>query len=113
MDYILNNIEAIRKEKGYKQEFMAQKMGVKQNTYSTYISAGSDIPFSRLSVIADIFEMPIIDIITYPEKYVPISIAKKECEKCTEKDRAIKNLNDYIEILKNNTNGHQRKTPIQ
>jgi DNA-binding Xre family transcriptional regulator len=74
MKYILKNIEAIRKEKGIKQTVIAEQLGIKQNSYSSYITRNEDIKFSLLSRIADKLEVSVVDIITYPEKYVPASV---------------------------------------
>ena len=41
--------------------------------------------------------MNVIDVITYPVKYVPQA---EICEKCQEKDKIIQNLNELIEVLK-------------
>ena len=49
MESILKNIEAIRKEKHIKQEVIAAELGIKQSSYSSYITRESDITFSRLS----------------------------------------------------------------
>jgi transcriptional regulator with XRE-family HTH domain len=95
---ILENIEAIRKERGIKQSVIAEQLGVKQPAYSNYINRSTDIWFSKLSQIANIFEMPVIDIITYPQKYV-IETAQIACKDCEQKDLTIKNLNNYIKIL--------------
>lgn len=97
METILQNIEAIRKEKGITQEVIAEMLGKKQNTYSQYITRSTDIPFSRLSQIADKLNVRVIDIITYPKKYVPET---EKCTGCKEKDLIIKNLTEYIEMLK-------------
>ncbi|MDR1683384.1 MAG: helix-turn-helix domain-containing protein [Candidatus Symbiothrix sp.] len=35
---ILEKIETIRKEKGIKQSVIAEQLGVKQNTYSQYMT---------------------------------------------------------------------------
>ena len=93
----MENIETIRKKKGLKQEVIAEALGIKQSAYSNYIRRESDIPWSRLLQISNIFEMDVIDVITYPVKYVP---AVEECQRCKEKDKIIENLNDLIEVLK-------------
>lgn len=98
MENILNNIEVIRKEKRIKQEVIAAELGIKQSSYSSYITRESDITFSRLSHISDILSVSVIDIITWPEHYVPES-SVKHCESCTEKDITIANLNKYIKTL--------------
>lgn len=96
---ILKNIEAIRKEKRLKQELIAQELGVTQAAYSNYVNRNMDIPFSRLSQIANILKVDVVDIIKYPEHYVPESSLTDDCEVCKEKDAVIRSLNRYIEIL--------------
>ncbi|MBR5354551.1 MAG: helix-turn-helix transcriptional regulator [Alphaproteobacteria bacterium] len=93
---IQRNIEEIRKKKGIKQATIADVLGVGQSAYSNYISRNSDIKFSLLEKIAEILQVPVIDIITYPEVYVK---GQKKCEGCEERDKTIQNLNKYIEIL--------------
>ena len=100
MNEIIENIEEIRDKKGYKQAYMADKMGVTQGAYSNYVNRSQDIPFNRLKQIANIFDCSVVDIITYPEKYVPESEIKKDCEICDRKDKIIQNLTEYIEVLK-------------
>lgn len=97
MKEILKNIEHIRKEKGFKQAVLAEMLGVKQNTYSQYITRNDDIKLSLLSQISDKLGISVIDIITYPDKYVPET---DRCTQCKTKDEIIKNLNEYISILK-------------
>lgn len=97
MENILKNIEAIRKEKRIKQEVIAAELGIKQSSYSSYITRESDITFSRLSHISNILGMSVIDVIAWPEHYVPESAVR--CEGCLEKDRTIMHLNKYIEML--------------
>ena len=70
MGNILENIEALRKEKKLKQAVVAAELGVKQPAYSNYITRNNDIAFGKLSRIADILGEPVINIITYPKKYV-------------------------------------------
>ena len=98
MEVILKNIEAIRKQKRIKQEVIAQELGIKQSSYSSYINRNRDITFSRLLQISNILGVSVIDIITYPEKYVREE-TKKTCKDCMEKDRIILHLNKYIELL--------------
>jgi transcriptional regulator with XRE-family HTH domain len=93
---ILENIESIRKEKGVKQAVIAEALGVKQPAYSNYITRSDDIYYNRLSQIANVLGISVVDIITYPEKYVSET---ESCEKCREKDDIIKNLNEYIKVL--------------
>ncbi len=97
MEKILENIEAIRQQKGIKQEVIANALGIKQPAYSNYINRESDITWSRLLQISNILEMDVIDVITYPVQYAPIV---EQCQNCKEKDKIIQNLNEYIEVLK-------------
>ena len=101
MEEILKNIECLRREKGIKQTVIAEELGVKQNTYSQYITRSTDIPYSRLSRIADILKVSVVDIITYPVKYLP---EQESCLKCIEKEVVIKNLNNYIGLLEKQLN---------
>ncbi|MCR5040074.1 MAG: helix-turn-helix domain-containing protein [Bacteroidales bacterium] len=101
MEKILEKIELIRKEKGIKQEVLAEILGIKQPAYSNYISRESDITWSRLLQISNAFGMDVIDVITYPVKYIP---SAEQCESCKEKDKIIQNLNEYIEVLKKRNN---------
>lgn len=97
MEKILENIEAIRKQKGIKQEVIAEALGIGQSAYSNYINRESDITWSRLLQICNILEVDVIDVIKYPIPYAPMV---EQCQGCKEKDKIIQNLNEYIEILK-------------
>lgn len=101
MEKILQNIEAIRKEKRIKQSVVAEALGIKQPAYSAYINRDSDPTYGKLLHLSNIFGVSVIDIITWPEKWVP---EKKQCEACVEKDKIIKNLNNYIEVLEKKLN---------
>lgn len=70
MEDILKNIEAIRKEKNVKQAVIASTLGVSQSAYSNYITRNTDIYYCRLSQIANALGVSVIDIITYPKKYI-------------------------------------------
>ena len=100
MNDVLKNIEEIRKEKHVKQAVIAEILGIKQPAYSNFINRESDITYSRLLQISNALEVSPVDIITWPEKWVPESQQTHVCENCLEKDKIIQNLNEYIEILK-------------
>jgi len=97
MEKIFRNIEDIRREKGIKQIVIAELMGVTQSAYSNYVNRNDDISLSRLTQIANIFRMSVIDVITYPVIYVPETEA---CADCGQYKIEIKHLTEYIEILK-------------
>lgn len=100
MNDIFENIEEIRKQKGFKQAYVAQKLGIGQTGYSNIIRRSTDIQLGRLSRIADVLGVSVVDIITYPVKFIPESEQKKDCPDCQAKDELIATLNDYIQILK-------------
>ena len=98
MENILKNIEAVRKSKRIKQEVLAAELGIKQSSYLSYITRGSDITFSRLEKISEILGVSVIDLIGWPERYVAAS-SVVDCGSNCEKDATIANLNKYIELL--------------
>ena len=97
---IIKNIEEIRQEKGIKQSEMGQKLGTTQSGYSNFVNRNSDMPFSRITQIADILGVSVVDIVTWPDKYVPADSVAPECEKCKEKDEIIANLNELLSVYK-------------
>ena len=103
MESITKNIEAIRKEKGVKQAVIADLLGVTQSAYSQYMNRNKDIKYLKLVEIANKLEVSVIDVITYPIKYVPETA---HCEDCRKKDETIENLNEYIKLI---TNKRKRK----
>lgn len=101
MKEIIKNIELIRKQKSIKQEYIAEKLGISQSAYSNYVTRNNDISLNRLSQIANILNVSIIDIITYPIKYLPQDQVIENCKNCKDKDDIIRHLNSYIQILEN------------
>jgi len=97
MKTIAEKIEAIRKKVGVKQEDLAERLGVTQGTYSGYLTQNQDIKYGLILEIANKLNVPIVDIITYPDEYI---LKSGQCHECIEKDKTIKNLNEYIEMLK-------------
>lgn len=101
MKKILENIEAIRKEKNINQDVLAEKLGMSQSAYSRYLTTKDDLWLSQILQICDILDTPLNDVVTYPDRYVPADQVTHHCDACREKDEIIKNLNDYIQLLKN------------
>ena len=95
---IQKNIEAIRKEKGIKQEELARRLNITQGGYSHYVARNLDIPFFRIQLIAEALKVSVVDIITYPETYVPKSSIPTHCEECDKKQQTIDNLNKLIQV---------------
>ena len=107
---ILENIIKIREIKGFSQEYVAEKIGIKQSGFGLIERGERKLDYEKLAQIALIFEMDIIDIITFPNKY--ILEKSNDCPKCNEKDLIISNLNDYINILKTKINGRKIRKEI-
>lgn len=100
---ICKKIEEIRNEKNMTQKRMGELLGnMSQQSYSQYIQ-GSDMTIGMVERIAKIYNMSIVDILTYPEKYVPEGSSTPDCEECKKKDEIIENLNAYIRMLKSPT----------
>ena len=70
MKSILENIEEIRRKKGLKQAVVGKALGVSQSGYSNYITRNNDITYGKLSQIADVLGVSVIDIIAYPKTYI-------------------------------------------
>jgi hypothetical protein len=63
----------------------------------TQVNRNEDIPLGRLSRIANILDVDVIDIIKWPVKYLP---EEKNCKSCSEKDKIIANLNILLDEFK-------------
>lgn len=70
MNDILRNIDAIRRNKGYSQEYLASQIGIKQAGFSLIMSGERELKYNTLLQIANDLQESVIDIIAYPEKYV-------------------------------------------
>ena len=70
MDNILVNIKKIREEKHLSQENMADDLGMAQNSYGLIENGKRKLTYDKLSQIATVFGCNVVDIITYPKKYV-------------------------------------------
>ncbi|HCC51456.1 MAG TPA: XRE family transcriptional regulator [Porphyromonadaceae bacterium] len=64
---ILTNIHDIRKDKGFTQEYVASRLGIKQSGYGLIENGERGLQYDLLLQLAIIFEMDIIDIIAYPD----------------------------------------------
>jgi transcriptional regulator with XRE-family HTH domain len=82
---ILDNILKIRKDKGYSQDFLASKIGMKQAGYGLIEQGKRSLEYGMLLQIAVIFEMDIIDIISYPKKYIDSSTVMDDVNSIEEK----------------------------
>ncbi len=67
---IYDKISTIRSIKGIKQDIMADAINISQGAYSNLEAGKSKLTYEALEKIAEVFQMPVIDIITYPKIYV-------------------------------------------
>ena len=70
MEKILQNIKSIRLQKAFSQEYMAEKLLIEQASYGLIENGKRKLKYETLEQIAIIFEVNVIDIITYPSIYV-------------------------------------------
>lgn len=70
MEEILKNIRTIRELKGFSQEIVAEKLKMSQSQYARFERGVTKTDLKTLWDFATIVEYELIDIITYPKKYV-------------------------------------------
>lgn len=68
---VLENIKKIRLEKHLSQEAIAQKMNCDVATVSRLEGGKKELKFIELEKFAKALQMRVIDVITYPEIFVP------------------------------------------
>lgn len=76
MKDILKNIREKRVELNYSQEYMADELDMTQAAYSNWEKGARELTYNNLLRIADVFGCSVIDIITYPKKYVDAETIK-------------------------------------
>ncbi|MDO3390035.1 helix-turn-helix transcriptional regulator [Bacteroides sp. ET489] len=72
MDKILENIRSIRESKGYSQESFAEMLKLTQPAYARFERGAIKTDLKTVRAVADAFGMTLIDLITYPKKYVEL-----------------------------------------
>ena len=109
MNKIVSNVRRIREQKGYSQEYMAIKLGIKQPSYARIENQQASLSIEQLQKIADILETDISafldaskisiqnqtnnnDACGYVEN---LHIENKETTK-----KLIQTLEDHIQLLK-------------
>jgi transcriptional regulator with XRE-family HTH domain len=68
-DKILANIIAIRNKKGFSQDYMASKIGLKQSGYGLIERGDRRLQVFTLLQIALVFEVHVVDLILYPTEF--------------------------------------------
>lgn len=70
MNKVLENIRKIRESMGYTQEVLAEKLHVTQASYARFERGATKTDLGMVQSVADFFSMSLIDVITYPKKYI-------------------------------------------
>ena len=99
MKKIMENVEALRNQKGYSQEYVASKLGIQQSAYSRIFNIQGDIKLSMLEKICEVLKVSMLDVLTYPDTYVLKDESLQKCNDCIAKDKIIEQLSNYIAIL--------------
>jgi transcriptional regulator with XRE-family HTH domain len=79
-------IKELRDRAGYSQEEMAEKMGLSQSAYARFELSKTKIDLDRLESFAKQLNISLIDVITYPERYINIRDISKELKESGESD---------------------------
>lgn len=101
---IYGNIQRIRLEKGFSQEYMADRMNMTQNNYSKLERGLIQLTIERLYQIAEIFETDVSEIIEYNTGVKVIKtdrrisgIEDSESEKVKQLEKRISELEEQLE----------------
>lgn len=68
MHTVLQNIKTLRKLKGFSQEYMAEQLGHTQSSYARFENHTRKIDYLLVEKIADLFGMPVADVINFNRK---------------------------------------------
>ena len=71
-------IKQIRENAGFSQTIMAEKMNISQSAYARFELEKSKIDLNRLVIFADVLNMTLVDVITFPERYINVRDIGKE-----------------------------------
>lgn len=63
-------IKKIRELKNFTQEYMADKLGVGQSSYSRFEKDGNDLTFNQINKIADILEIGLDDLLNFNDQFI-------------------------------------------
>lgn len=77
-EQIIQNLGKIRNEKNLTQAAIGSFADISESQMSRIMSGGNNLSIDKLEEIASGLKMSVIDIITYPEVYVPKSSIKDE-----------------------------------
>lgn len=97
---ILKKIAVIRGHKGFSQEYVAEKLSIKQSGYGLIENGKRKLTVVMLLQIAMILDVFVIDLITYPLKYDEVKKALPENFDLVESQKeTIQSLKSNISLL--------------
>ncbi|HEV7333138.1 MAG TPA: helix-turn-helix transcriptional regulator [Flavisolibacter sp.] len=73
-----DKIRKVRELKGYKQEYVAGKLGLSVTAYGNIERNESSLTFDRLEEIAEVLEVSVQDILNIPEQFNVHSIVNSQ-----------------------------------
>ncbi|HEU4633589.1 MAG TPA: helix-turn-helix transcriptional regulator [Flavisolibacter sp.] len=73
-----DKIRKVRELKGYKQEYVAGKLGLSVTAYGNIERNESSLSFERLEEIAEVLEVSVQDILNIPEQFNVQSIVNSQ-----------------------------------
>jgi transcriptional regulator with XRE-family HTH domain len=114
MKEILNNVRMIREQRNLSQEQVAEMMEMTQSSYARFERGATKTDLETLGSFGKIMGYTLVDLITYPRKYIDIETIDNFFEgnqvvlqialKKDKKDQVLKLIfgNECLEILNNN-----------
>lgn len=97
---VRKNLKAIIEERGILKKNIALESKVGGSAISNWLNSSSQPSLRKTLEICEVLGISIVDVFTYPVKYVPEDSISSSCDKCKEKDEIIRNLNLLIQQLK-------------
>lgn len=100
MNDVRKNLMALADREGFSQKQIAAELGITQQAYSAWFNRSKGFSFEHLERVCEIINVSVVDVITYPAKYIDSATLPQECEECRRKQETIDNLNEFIRLLK-------------
>ena len=100
MIQVRKNLKSIIEERGISQKKVALEVGMTESALSNWLKDSSLPTLKKTLEICEVIGVSIIDVFTYPVKYVPEDQVNPSCEECKRKDKMIDNLNELLDLYK-------------
>ena len=75
---LIQNIVKIRNSKGFTKRSMAEALNINEASYGRIENGKISLSYRQLAQIARCFDMSVIDVISYPDKYIKSEAASDE-----------------------------------